>query len=233
MPNHGHLLDPSSADEVRLAVGALASGYARRLGMPRVFEPLPDPAPIPDALHLARQIRYVHLNPCRARLVADPLAWPYSTHRGIVGAEVNPWVGAARLAEQLGERARGYAEAFHAYVSSDPSASVAGTPFPRAAARRGIPAVPLESVIRAAFSAAPFATRAHRRHLIAALARAQGWTDLALLSKALGVHPDTARRLRLLPEPPGLDAALLCLGDARLLLGLDHCLALRALARSR
>lgn len=34
----------------------------------------------------------MHPNPCRARLVADPLAWPFSTHRDAVGLAVDPVV---------------------------------------------------------------------------------------------------------------------------------------------
>jgi hypothetical protein len=41
---------------------------------------------------LARQVRYIVLNPCRDRIVGDPLSWMWSTQRDVMGATVQPWV---------------------------------------------------------------------------------------------------------------------------------------------
>jgi hypothetical protein len=49
-----------------------------------------------------RQVRYVHLNPCRDRFANDPLVPVWSTHRGAIGGEVDPWVSAERLSRALG-----------------------------------------------------------------------------------------------------------------------------------
>ena len=117
MPNHLHLLtdtpDPEQ-ERYKLArvLGALTRGAGRGAWRPvRVLEP------IADRKTLARVVRYVVLNAPRAGLVSDPLEWPWSTHRGVVGAEVNPWVSAHALARALAERLDGFSQRFHGYVS--------------------------------------------------------------------------------------------------------------------
>ncbi|MCB9683542.1 MAG: hypothetical protein H6735_00715 [Alphaproteobacteria bacterium] len=123
MPDHLHLLH---ASDNRLELAQALSGYARwrnraRGERGRVFEPLPSAIPIGTGDKRSRAIRYVHLNPCRARLVSDPLAWPLSTHRDALG-----------LALPAAIRAHADPEDFHRYVSSDPSVNVDGTELPKA-----------------------------------------------------------------------------------------------------
>ena len=123
MPDHVHLLLPGAPAAQRLA--RMLSGYARwrnwRDGTRGpVWEPHPAPQPLADdGKHLRRTIRYIHLNPCRSRLVADPLSWPWSTHRDALGLCVRPVVNAVRDGER-----------FHRIVSSDPTVSVVGTTLP-------------------------------------------------------------------------------------------------------
>src|SRR5208283_2925907 len=86
---------------------------------------------IPDFHHLKRQIRYVHLNPCRSRLVRDPMEWEWSTHRDVLGAVGEAWVDLPQLHRIWGARDDEFRRIFHAYVSGDPSALVEGTPLPQ------------------------------------------------------------------------------------------------------
>jgi len=126
MPDHVHLM----VKKVDLVRGyAVLSGYAhwrnRHHGQTggRVWSVSPPPLEIPEDERLRRMIRYVLLNPCRAGLCTDPLAWPFSTHRDTVGLAV-PVV--RKPAPNPGQ--------FHRYVSGDPSVSVASTPMPTALA---------------------------------------------------------------------------------------------------
>ncbi len=126
MPDHLHLV---VARDVRAALGRALGGLARRRNhqdgrFGPLFTPVPVPQPIADDQKLSTIVRYVHLNPCRARLVGDPLAWPFSTHRDAVGLTV-PRVGPRRPAGR-----------FHAYVSGDPTVALQGTELPVAG---GIP----------------------------------------------------------------------------------------------
>lgn len=122
MPDHIHILLPHGEGTRRL--GAVMSGYARyrnaRRKQPGMF--VWDEAPTPELVEEdkeQRNIRYVHLNPCRKDLVDDPLAWPLSTHRDFVGLTTNP-----------GTLLHPNPARFHAYVSGDPSVDPAGTLLP-------------------------------------------------------------------------------------------------------
>ena len=59
-------------------------------------------------------VRYVHLNPVRAGLVASPDDYPWSSHRCYLGTLAKPWVDAdavlASLASERGEAQRAFAE---------------------------------------------------------------------------------------------------------------------------
>ncbi len=120
MPDHVHVIH---TDDVRVAMGRAMQGYARRRNAHRgvggaLSEPVRGEA-LEDDQKVRRSIRYVHLNPCRAGIVADPLDWPWSTHRDAVGLTLDPVVRRARDVHE-----------FHAYVSGDPTVNVAGTHLP-------------------------------------------------------------------------------------------------------
>jgi REP element-mobilizing transposase RayT len=140
MPDHLHvLLDVRDSAAARLSLARLLGAFSRYRN-PETSWCVADPQIIPNSEHLRRQVRYVHLNPCRAHLVDDPLSWAYSTHRGLVGAELDPWVTPERLAPLLRLPVVGFEQDFNAYVSADPSVNPAGTPFPKPAPPRITPA---------------------------------------------------------------------------------------------
>lgn len=122
MPDHIHLLLAHDEGGPRLA--ALMSGHARYLRQSRgsgghsYWEPAPPPERV-EADKVGRNIRYIHLNPCRKRIVADPLSWPLSTHLDFVALSADP--RSLRHARP---------ESFHAYVSGDPTVAVGGTALP-------------------------------------------------------------------------------------------------------
>lgn len=121
MPDHLHLL---ARQTQRRRLGRGLQAYAqwrnhRRGERGVAFVRQPQPEELVDAQKRQRAVRYVHLNPCRAGLVADPLAWPLSTHRDAVGLVRAPVV-----------RVRPDPWRFHAYVSGDPTVSLEGTELP-------------------------------------------------------------------------------------------------------
>jgi len=125
MPDHLHVVVPRDQRE---RLGRALGGYARwrnarRAQRGRLWQRLPAAEPLADRQKLRRSVRYVHLNPCRAGLASDPLAWPLSTHLDAVGLVRSPV--RRREADTL---------RFHAYVSGDPSACVQGTDLPIASA---------------------------------------------------------------------------------------------------
>lgn len=121
MPDHVHVLHPR---DIRAPLLGAARRYARWRNTRRgergaVFRPLGAAVIAAGAVKRRRDERYIHLNPCRAGLVSDPLAWPFSTHRDAVGLAV----GAARPAAPD-------PVAYHRYVSGDPHVAVSGTELP-------------------------------------------------------------------------------------------------------
>lgn len=228
MPNHLHQIeatDDPRASRIRLArrLGA----FARARGYARLWERLPEPTPIADLKHLRRQVRYVHLNPCRAGLVGDPLCWRWSTHRGAIGAELEPWVTPRRMARCLAFRGPGFTNWFHAYVSGDPNVRVAGTPLPVPVAPHEVAEIPLGAIIAAA-GAATLDARTER-HLAVLLAYDQGWRHAAQLARALGITPQAVRRLARRSDARLVRLGRLYLGDARLRVACRRISARKAL----
>ncbi len=226
MPNHLHLIGPGDDPErdrrsVSRVLVTLMSGRG-----PGHWEPVPVPAVVPDLRHLRRQVRYVALNPCRDGLCRDPLEWPWSTHRDVMGAVVDPWLTADSLAAAFGERATGFRSRLQTYVSADPSVSTRGTSVPSPAEASEFPEYGLSRIAEAVAAArrervAETLGSVAGRRLFVSLARRQGLSDAILLARFVRV---TAKSIRRVPRdaPDGLEAAALCLGDGRLLRrGLD------------
>jgi hypothetical protein len=135
MPNHIHLL---TTRQIRGPLAQVLAGHARSLnhagGRVRL-ESVPHCEPCEDPKKIRRQARYIHLNPCRARLVEDPLAWTWSTYRDCIG------LSARSVRGPVADIAR-----LHSYVSSDPSVATQGSELPN-----GVPEPNLEQ-LRAAVS---------------------------------------------------------------------------------
>jgi hypothetical protein len=222
MPDHPHLVGPlADPAAARVRLNRLLGQLARKLGIGFLGEAA-EPTLIASPQKLLRDLRYVALNPPRAGLVDDPLAWWFSTHRDVIGAIIDPWVDARRLAAALGRRTAGFASWYHRYVSADPSVRVDGTPMPRAALPTAITRVPLARIgraVAAATRARPEAIRSKgvHRDLFVALAREQGWRSTSALASACACSTRAIQRSA--TRDVDLDPARLCLGDHRLLRG--------------
>jgi hypothetical protein len=220
MPDHPHIVTPSDDPEVdRERLARLLGQLGRSFGVRGRISETPAPAPIRDRDVLARQVRYVALNPCRARLVRCPLAWQWSTHRDVVGACVDPWVAAQRLAVALGQPQRDFVARHHAYVSGDPHARIEGTSLPSPARPSALPKFTLREIAEAVAAATrqplrEIRRRSRSRALFVALAHDQGWRNLQQLATACACGRHAIQRA--VVDPEALAAARLCLGDARL-----------------
>lgn len=101
MPNHVHLLlVPSVASALTEALSSAHQRYSwlvnRRQGWQgHLWQSRFYSCPLDD-LHLLAAVRYVELNPLRARLVASPEQWRWSSVRGHVSGEGDRLVRAAR-----------------------------------------------------------------------------------------------------------------------------------------
>ncbi len=183
MPDHLHLftlrVDPAA---LRGAMSGHARWIACRRGEPtRLWRGYAEPEPITNPEHLQRTRRYVLLNPCRGSLVADPLAWPWSTHRDATGLA---WPRARKVVADPDD--------FHGYVSRDRSVDPTGTDLPNHGLYIAAPSYAQVEAAVSAVTRTPVAwlrgKPVHRRRLIRCL---RCLTDLGVrrIAAALGVSP--------------------------------------------
>ncbi len=199
MPTHVHIMHPR---RIHRELAAVMSAFARwrnhhrqQRGR-RVWRPLGPPTEPYNGVKQRRDDRYVGLNPCRERLVGDPLAWPLSTHRDRCGLVVRPAV--RRSLDPAG---------YHRYVSSDPTVHVAGTPLPDGTGIRAWDASALP-VLRDAVSSALRMTidgthrKGRARSLLLRCARVLTTASLSEIGAATGVSRQAVGNVR-----PTADAA--------------------------
>ena len=115
MPEHLHLLIPRSRDAV-WKLGGVLRGISRHLSVRSTWENIPPPRDVADQQHLQRTTRYILLNPCRRKIVNDPLLWEFSTHRDLLRMLAQPWVTADHLRRNLGWATNQFRKKFHDYV---------------------------------------------------------------------------------------------------------------------
>ncbi len=209
MPDHLHsgLPDLDAWHDFSEALRAYAMQRNRARGETGpVFEHGALPTTVEGLDKVRRMVRYIHLNPCRAGLAADPLAWPFSTHRDASGFAIPPACAPVRDPER-----------FHAYVSADPSVDPAGTPLPRGFAGERAPT--LDELVAAVAALTRHTTTSLRqdraaRNLLIRAARRLGQARAVEVAAYLEVTPRTVQR-----EGAALDVALQTvakvLGDGR------------------
>ena len=142
MPDHLHLLASGSVEEP-LGNALRAYGQWRNHARGRsgpVFQRGSPPTVANGRVKERKDQRYIALNPCRAGLAADPLAWPMSSHRDALGLAVAPVC--PRAEDPVG---------LHSYVSADPHVHVLGTslPFRRGWGTEGPPVEALRAAVSA------------------------------------------------------------------------------------
>lgn len=234
LPDHIHIvvLGPESA--ARAAANRVVRSFSARMRVADVWDE-PGVKPILNTKHLRRALRYSALNPVRARLIADPLAWPWSTHRGAIGAEAIPWVSAREMCTAIGVSTADPARWWHDRVGVDADSGLLRSPFPAPPASTRVARIPLERIVCAARSATLWEPEMQRRATCVELALEQGWRDTRVLSEALGVAGSTIDRYksRSGAREDAMRAARLCLGDERLTLPASAIDALLQVLRER
>lgn len=184
MPNHVHLqhkrdLRPQLAQALRGHSRSLNHAQGRR---GRRIAPLPESRWAGDNQKRRRETRYIHLNPCRAKLVSDPLAWPWSSYRDALG-----------LVAQPARKVHGNPSSLHRYTSSDPSVSLTGTelPFGGDGDLHAIEAA-VSAYLRMPLS--KLQKRGPGRRLVIQTAKMNQEMGVFELAKELGVNAATVRR---------------------------------------
>jgi REP-associated tyrosine transposase len=96
MPNHIHLLVERQQEAISRIMQRVLTSYSRyynrknaRVG--HLFQKRYKAILCQSDPYLAELIRYIHLNPVRAKIVSDPAAFRYSSHRAYLGMD-EPWL---------------------------------------------------------------------------------------------------------------------------------------------
>jgi REP element-mobilizing transposase RayT len=122
MPNHYHLVLRSGPEKVSKVMQVLLTSYGhyfnrkrRRVGY--VYQGRFKSVLCEEETYLLELVRYVHLNPVRARIVRSLRAlagWPWAGHGAILGKEKIPWQDVEGV---LGRFGKGRAESKRRYVA--------------------------------------------------------------------------------------------------------------------
>jgi len=107
MTNHIHLAVQVAEAPLGPLMQRVAGRYARRVQQRvpttgHLFERRYRAVLVDADAHLLRLTRYIHLNPVRAGLVADPADYPWSGHRAYLGLADVPWLTTNFLLRVLG-----------------------------------------------------------------------------------------------------------------------------------
>lgn len=73
--------------------------------------------------YLLTLLRYIHLNPVRAKLAASPDDYPWSSHHAYVGKRAEPWVTTEFALRMLGSDRAGAMGAYLTLIRSTPTVS--------------------------------------------------------------------------------------------------------------
>lgn len=128
MPNHVHLAVQVANAPLGDLMRVLASRYARQLQRPipttgHLFERRYRARLVDADRYLLALVRYIHLNPVRARMVADPRDYPWSSHRAYLGGARPDWLRVDAVLAVFGAPAATARLAYGRYLGEAPDAS--------------------------------------------------------------------------------------------------------------
>ncbi|MGI9589767.1 MAG: transposase [Myxococcota bacterium] len=183
MPNHAHFVVRTGGTPLAVAMARVSTGYARHFNerherVGHLFQNRYKAVPILDESHLLTCIRYVHLNPVRAGLVADTEAlatYPWTGHAVLIGYASAPFQVTREVLARFGSSAASRS-AIEAWMQDDAGALGAD----------GLCLQRLAELVGRAFSVSPNEISGGRRTRRVATAR----RALAFLgNRLLGMRP--------------------------------------------
>lgn len=123
MSNHVHLLIERQASTVGRIMQRLLTSYAqyynrryRRVG--HLFQGRYKAVLCQSDRYLSELVRYIHLNPVRARMVAKPEQYKYSSHRAYLGLEPAGVVDVDSVLRHFGAKKQPAREAYQQFVAA-------------------------------------------------------------------------------------------------------------------
>jgi REP element-mobilizing transposase RayT len=126
LPNHAHLLVRTGTRPLARAMRSLLTGYAgafnrrhRRVG--HLFQNRYKSIVVEEEPYLLELVRYLHLNPLRARMVPDLRTldrYPWSGHSALMGSVPRPWQTTEEILGQFGRDPRRARRAYREFVAA-------------------------------------------------------------------------------------------------------------------
>ncbi len=126
LPNHAHLLVRTGARPLPRSMRSLLTGYAgafnrrhKRVG--HLFQNRYKSIVVEEEPYLLELVRYVHLNPLRAKVLADLRAlarYPWTGHSALLGTVPRPWQDTATILARFGATRRRAVRAYRTFVAA-------------------------------------------------------------------------------------------------------------------
>lgn len=124
IPNHFHLLLKTGNVPIATLMCRLLTGYAtgfnrRHQRSGHLFQNRYKSILCQEDTYLQELVRYIHLNPLRARLVSDMTAlddYPYAGHRAVMGKEELHWQATGPVLEMFGGKLAKARESYRDYL---------------------------------------------------------------------------------------------------------------------
>ena len=128
MTNHLHALLRVSDTPLSKVMLLVAGRYARRVQARlqttgHLFEKRYHALLVDADQYLLTLLRYIHLNPVRARLVSSPDEYPWSSHHVYLGRRAEPWVTTEFALRMLGADHQRAIAAYQSLIRSAPTGS--------------------------------------------------------------------------------------------------------------
>jgi putative transposase len=128
MTNHVHLAIRIADAPLGSVMGIVASRYARAKQRAvattgHLFERRYRARLVDADRYLLALVRYVHLNPVRARMVDDPRDYRWSSHRAYLGASCPEWLLVAPVLGRLGSSVDAARAAYRCLMNEAPAAA--------------------------------------------------------------------------------------------------------------
>ena len=124
MSNHAHFLLRSGRAGISTLMRRLLTGYAiyfnrryRRHG--QLFQNRYKSIICQENLYFKELVRYIHLNPLRAKIVSDIKSlnrYPYSGHRNLVEKKSRSWQGTKYVLSYFGKKASDSRKGYQSYI---------------------------------------------------------------------------------------------------------------------
>jgi putative transposase len=126
LPNHAHLLVRTGSRPLPRSMRALLTGYAgafnrRHHRVGHLFQNRYKSILVEEEPYLVELVRYLHLNPLRAKVVPDLRTldrYPWTGHSALLGRTPRPWQATATILAQFGRTVGRARAAYRAFVAA-------------------------------------------------------------------------------------------------------------------